>query len=284
MSDLLEVLRSLPPELAQPADRYDRVRARVAKRRKRVVVGSGACVAAAVVAIAGVALGLVDPTTRASQVATDPNTTIEQTDAKVLPGGTRVVELDAPLITKVTGEGTVALGTRTPETNAVTLSIWCLSGGTLRMPFPGGGSIKCGAEEAVSADDRPISAGNIIKLEPGVDSLKFKASQGSQWQVETTYVRAVQTPWGVNANGDTYGVTNDDGDPDLVAVQATNGRSGYAYATEIEGPTPTSPAEALAQQEANEGKSRSIPVYESDGETVIGEFVMGPGVGRSFSR
>ena len=39
---------------------------------------------------------------------------------------------------------------------------------------------------------------------------------------------------------------------------------------------PTSPADAIAQQEATAGKSRSVPVYESDGETVIGEFVIGP--------
>lgn len=284
MSDVFEALRGLPPELAQPPDRYDRVRARVVRRRRRqVLFGSAAGTAMVLVAIVGITSSLDDPTAREPQVATDPNTTTE-TEQGVAPGGTRVIELDAPQITSVTGEVTVSLGTRPPDANAVALSIWCLSGGTLRMLFPGGGSMRCGADEAMSADDRPMSAGNIIKLEPGVDSLRFKASQGSQWQVETVYVRAEQTPWGVNANGDTYGVTNDDGDPDLVAVQATNGLSGYAYATEIEGPTPTSPAEALAQQEANEGKSRSIPVYESDGETVIGEFVMGPGVGRSSSR
>ena len=41
------------------------------------------------------------------------------------------------------------------------------------------------------------------------------------------------------------------------------------------GPTPTSPADAIAQQEANQGRTHTIPVYESDGTTVIGEFTIG---------
>lgn len=55
---------------------------------------------------------------------------------------------------------------------------------------------------------------------------------------------------------------------------ATNGKSGYAYFTDLNLPLPTSPAEAQTQQEENRGKRRVIPVYTSDGTTVIGQFVM----------
>jgi hypothetical protein len=37
----------------------------------------------------------------------------------------------------------------------------------------------------------------------------------------------------------------------------------------------TSPADALAWQETRKGKTYSVPVYESDGTTTIGEFVIG---------
>jgi hypothetical protein len=46
-----------------------------------------------------------------------------------------------------------------------------------------------------------------------------------------------------------------------------------------DGPMPTSPAQALAQQKANQGKSTSINVYKSDGKTVIGVFVIVSGQG-----
>lgn len=52
-----------------------------------------------------------------------------------------------------------------------------------------------------------------------------------------------RTPLGVNAKGETYGVESpENGTPDLIAVVATNGQSGYAYARDLNGgPMPTSP-------------------------------------------
>lgn len=84
-----------------------------------------------------------------------------------------------------------------------------------------------------------------------------------------------------NASGLTYGsslwATRPEDEPDLIAAEATNGKAGYVYATDLEGPEPSSPAEALAQQAANMGKTRTIPVYEANGRTVIGEFIIEPG-------
>jgi hypothetical protein len=76
------------------------------------------------------------------------------------------------------------------------------------------------------------------------------------------------------------GVAKDNGaQPDLIAAYATNGRFGYAYAEQLDGYRPTSPADALRWQAEHGDESRSVPVYESDGETVIGEFVIQPGSG-----
>ena len=66
-------------------------------------------------------------------------------------------------------------------------------------------------------------------------------------------------------------------EPDLMAVLATNGKHGYSYRKDLDGPMPTSPAEASASNDRSL-RGYTIPVYESDGKTQIGVFqVGGPG-------
>ncbi len=60
--------------------------------------------------------------------------------------------------------------------------------------------------------------------------------------------------------------------PTLVWVQATNGKSGFAYTQQLNGPMPKNPQQAIAM--SNE-PPRSIPVYAENGTTVIGQFVVG---------
>jgi len=77
-----------------------------------------------------------------------------------------------------------------------------------------------------------------------------------------------------NASGLTFGASglgaSPSDDPDLVLIVATNGRTGYAYTRELDGPRPTTPQEA-----AKLPRSRTVPVYLSDGQTKIGDFVVG---------
>lgn len=85
------------------------------------------------------------------------------------------------------------------------------------------------------------------------------------------------TVWPKNDHGVTYGsgldAVSPEDEPDLIRVQATNGKEGYAYRTDLEGPEPSSPAAAIAQQKAKGGKPDVIPVYEVDGITQIGVFL-----------
>jgi hypothetical protein len=69
----------------------------------------------------------------------------------------------------------------------------------------------------------------------------------------------LERAWGVNADDQTYGAINDRGTPDLVAAVATNGRSGYVYASQL----------------MSEASGVTLNVYESDGKTPIGKFVLG---------
>jgi hypothetical protein len=96
--------------------------------------------------------------------------------------------------------------------------------------------------------------------------------------------------WPKNANGQTYGQQGSSPiAPDLIEVQGedTNGNPviGYvlsAQLTEAEfgGPEPTSPAQALKQQEERLRKypnGQWLPVYKSDGMTEVGKFLVAPG-------
>lgn len=84
-------------------------------------------------------------------------------------------------------------------------------------------------------------------------------------------------------DGRTFGKLPVDGEalpingiPDLVAVIADNGVTGYVEREAlfgIEG-EPQTPEEALAQQTQGLEEER-VPVYAEDGETVVGEYTIG---------
>jgi hypothetical protein len=84
-----------------------------------------------------------------------------------------------------------------------------------------------------------------------------------------------QSSYPTNANGQTYGsALGATTPPDLVQAFATNGHVGYVSESQLlsaSGGDETTPAEAIAwDSEANQ--STNIPVYESNGTTVIGSF------------
>lgn len=92
-----------------------------------------------------------------------------------------------------------------------------------------------------------------------------------------------------NASGQTYGsLTEVDGrivEPDLVKAEATNGVIGYVSNAELKESQghPSnfrSPEAALKWQESRGASSTSVAVYESDGTTKVGQFVIGANNGK----
>lgn len=131
------------------------------------------------------------------------------------------------------------------------------------------------------ADDAPTSTWYDFPL-AGVTSFFINSDADVRWSVAAAYLTKSTTDLGVNANGDTFGIMGAEDDPDLIAVSATNGRLGYVFADELAEADGTaaaegfsSPEEALAWQEARGDEPVSVPVYLSDGETKIGEFLVG---------
>lgn len=188
-----------------------------------------------------------------------------------LPGSNEVRQV-ASTVT-VTGSGTqsVNLGPPPAAANSIDIRLTCLSAGS--FAFADGATVTCterdlGTRTAVSTYTLPIRPGHTTTI---------TTSPGESWRLTASYATTANTAWGVNARGQTYGVVNDHGTPDLIAAVATNGNLGYVDANQLtnaQGPGPASPQQALAQQARQ--KPVSIDAYQSDGTTIIGHFVITP--------
>ncbi len=174
-----------------------------------------------------------------------------------------------------TGTATIGLGPAPATATDLSLSLTCLSAGTFN--FPNGSSMSCSAADLSQTPPSGGPASEVVRVSPGVDSVTITTSANATWTLRAMYVNRVTTSWGVNAKGETYGVMNQQGTPDLIA--ADQGRtSGYIKASDMNcasGPKPTLPAQALEWQSAHQYQSVSIPPYQSDGTTVIGTFILG---------
>ena len=99
-----------------------------------------------------------------------------------------------------------------------------------------------------------------------------------------SYYSAPPPAYRVNASGQTYGsgagVSKISQEPDLMRAVGTNGKVGYVYSSELNGPQPKTPQQAVALDSRG---PRTIPLYASDGKTVIGSFVIGGGTSHSMA-
>lgn len=208
-----------------------------------------------------------------------------------LPGGDTVIVLptdavasdpgslpaDAVLVDQVgVGSAELPLPEPPPGATHVSVQITCFSAGDLSFGTdpqnnPG---IACdrGDESASTWYDFPVD---------GQETLYVTSATDVQWRVAAVYVARATTDWSVNAKGETFGIENETGTPDLIAALTTDGKQGYVYAdqlAEIDRTAAakefTSPEDALRWQQEQKSKTLSVPVYLSDGETVIGEFIV----------
>lgn len=82
-----------------------------------------------------------------------------------------------------------------------------------------------------------------------------------------------------NNNGQTYGSSADanspETEPELISAVGVDGTAGYVLKKDLDGELPKSPEEAIAIQNSRSPGGRDIPLYDVDGETVIGVFHVG---------
>lgn len=244
---------------------------RVRTRRLAATFALGVAVVAGGGLAGASALGLLDWPV----IVTDP-----------LPGGDLVEIVPASgasgsIVVDLVGEGDERIPLPAAPTDAthVSAQLTCLEPGRFSWGTDphNNPSIICGAEDVGT---RSGASWYDFALSDA-DALHIGAGAGSRWRVAVAFVSIERTDWGVNDRGDSYGVENPLGTPDLIAVVATNGLEGYVYADDLAEANGSraaldvdSPEEALAWQEERRGAEFRIPVYLSDGETVIGEFVV----------
>ena len=178
-----------------------------------------------------------------------------------LPGTTEVTPFPEEVSGSHVGTAEIELGPVPEGADRVILDITCSEGGKIEVALRGGS----GGDGVFWDCSDPIRENKTTHIRdgrlpgPGGTSITVTADPGTPWSVVARYGSSETSAWGVNDRGETYGVPNDDGVPDLSSAQATNGAIGYIRQTELL---------------AFEGEGY-IDVYESDGETVIGKFPIG---------
>ena len=181
--------------------------------------------------------------------------------ASGFPGETTTTPIGSVVTGTYTGTARVELGVAPAVADVVILDVTCVEGhGVITVPLSGGlGGDAVEWDCDVRPDPTHIVNGKLP--EPGSTSITITADPGTQWTVTARYGTTSTTEWGVNANGQTFGVPNENGTPDLSPALATNGKVGYIFNRDV-----------LSLGVGVEG---FINVYESDGTTVIGQFFIG---------
>lgn len=200
-----------------------------AQRRTRVT--------ASVVGVAAVALA----TSAAALVVTG------------MPGSTATDALGVTTTVTRTGPALVDIG-RAPETaGAVVVDVTCLSdAGMVQVPT-GDGTTGTGVSCSGDGPHRlHVVDGQLPSA--GTTTFPVSSSPGTRWHAVLQYASSVTSRWSVNAKGQTFGIENQHGHPDLVPGRADDGRLGWV----------------LWSETAGADQPGTVDVYESDGETVIG--------------
>ena len=186
------------------------------------------------------------------------------------PGSTTVTPVGGIRSAAHTGTGALELGPAPTGATRVIVTVRCLnSQGTISIKTvpqnkndrfdvatfycTGGGRVD------PHGIVHPWHMNDALLPTPGSTSITITADPGTKWTVTGQYATSSTTPWGKNARGQTYGQCNIDGCPQLIGARATNGKDGYVLATQRDTLQATG----------------YIPVYASDGTTVIGRFSIG---------
>ena len=185
------------------------------------------------------------------------------------PGSTTVTPVGARHSATGTGTGILDLGPKPAGASRVILTVQCLNSvgsfSILSVPQNKGevgdlATFYCKGGGRVDSHGKvdPWHMNDAALPKKGSTSITITADRGTKWAVTGRYATSSTRPWDKNAKGETYGQCNFNGCPDLIGARATNGKIGFVFVKQMA-----------------PGGDRYIPVYESDGTTVIGRFSIG---------
>jgi hypothetical protein len=172
-----------------------------------------------------------------------------------------------------TESGSFDLGAPPPaDANSISFRATCLSEGTFWVENYGG--ISCD-----STDGDSTRRGTVDLSLWQQSTLELELEPGTEVRISAAYSEVIQTEWGVNAAGETYGAQKNNREADLAPAWATNGRTGYIRLSEAAAATfdPTKSTMEDLQVWLASPESRldtHVPVYEADGKTIIGQYLI----------
>lgn len=176
-----------------------------------------------------------------------------------LPGATTVTPLGSVVTASNTGTGNIDLGPAPSNATGVVIDLTCVSDvgqlALLTVPSAGSTGPDGAGVDCAGSEGRTIRVEDGLLPPVGTTSITITADPSTAWKATAQYATSTATGWGVNVDGQSYGVPNVHGVPDLTPARASNGEWGYVYNKDL-----------LAMDE--EG---FIAVYKSDGTTVVGQ-------------
>ncbi|MDY0891490.1 hypothetical protein SOM11_08035 [Frigoribacterium sp. CFBP9039] len=169
------------------------------------------------------------------------------------PGSTVTAALGDTTTATHTGPAVVDIGQAPSTAGAVIADITCLSdSGVVQVPTGDGSTAS-----AIHCSQSPTGTMHVIDGQlpaKGSSDFRVDASPETKWRAALQYASTATSKWEVNARGQTYGIENRNGHPDLVPYATDSGEQGWALWDDAYGEEMTGP----------------INIYRTDGVTVIG--------------
>lgn len=254
-----------------------------------VVAGAGATGAAFAAGLMPGGPPSSDPSAAASALPSADADGFAAAPAGVEPGTPIVSLLGTPTSTLVTSRTTIDMSKRPDAATHARVTVICDSAGEVSWGTDPGGN---NPTSVCSDTDVQTARGGVwfdFALDAHTDTLYVAPSDGMRATLTTQYLAEVPTRLGVNENGQTYGIDGGpQGTPDLILVGGTNPDgepvSGYARATDLDAFSPdhagqpANPDQAVRWQAERDTKyphGWNIPIFASNGTTVIGTFHIG---------
>jgi hypothetical protein len=189
--------------------------------------------------------------------------------------------LARPVIVTHVGSAVVPLPPAPPDATNVRIILSCMTPGRCETP---GGGVSGGdwatfdgpllQADSLRLTNRPDdgSAQVLPPIDPS-DGLRVLAGPDVVWRLYAVYVDEYESEWFTNESGQTYGVPNNSGAPDLIAVWTDSGQLGYTPTDQLLGmdaqPQFHSAVDVQKYVSAHSEKQR-LPVFAEDGQTLIG--------------
>lgn len=178
------------------------------------------------------------------------------------PGSTTVAPVGTTVTVTHTGTGTIDLGPAPANAEVVVIDLTCVNniGQAFIQSTPGDDLAATASGINCVLADKPMHVGDGLLPVEGTTTITVRAEPGTTWKATAQYATSTTSPWGVNANGQTYGVSNGHGVPDLTPARTDDGKPGYVFSKEVD------------ELDPSVGDVIKINVYEKDGTTVIGTY------------